>query len=160
MRCRSQQRHDSAEHEHDSHPRLAFVIRNFRDKALVPARSKTYDRASSVTVLKYRAHHHHCGISSASFVTGAGNRDSALRVPASAIQRASFISTKVLAHLFHSSARERSFVPLFVARRQRRMKSSLKRLKGGSINVFISRTENRTLRRSKASGRLDWRREE
>jgi hypothetical protein len=36
----------------------------------------------------------------------------------------------------------------------------LKWLNGGSINVFIWRTENRTLRHSKASGGLDWRRAE
>jgi hypothetical protein len=45
--------------------------------------------------------------------------------------------------ILHSRA-ERPFVLLFVARRQERTKSSLKWLYGGSINVFIRRTENRS----------------
>jgi len=53
---------------HNSH----LVIRNFRDGALVPARSKMYIPASSVTVLNYGVRYHHCGVSFASFVTGVG----------------------------------------------------------------------------------------
>ena len=51
---------------------LHLVIRNFRDRALVPACSKMYIPASSVTVLNYRVRHHHCGVSFASFVNGVG----------------------------------------------------------------------------------------
>lgn len=139
---------------------LHLVIRNFRGKALVPAHSKMYGPASSVTVLNYRVRNHNSRVSFASFVTGAGSCGAALGVPASAIQRASFMRTKALAHLFHTPAQNGHSSPCSLPGGKERMASGLEWLNGSSINVFIWRTENRTVGHSKASGGLDWRRAE
>src|ERR1700722_15791101 len=60
---------------------LHSVIRNFREKALVPAHGKIYSPAISITVLHHRVRHRHCRVSFVSFVTGAGNRGAALGGP-------------------------------------------------------------------------------
>src|SRR5258708_3409839 len=108
-----------------------------------------YIPANSVTVLNYRVLRYR-----------SGNRGAALGVPASAIQRASLIRTMALAHLFNTPVQNGHSSRCWLPGGKERMKSRLKWLNGGSINVFIWRTENRVLRHSKASGGLDWRRAE
>jgi hypothetical protein len=139
---------------------LHLVIRDCRDKALVPAHSKMYSPASLVTVLNCRVRHHHCGVSFASFVTGAGNRSGRIGISRARHSTCFVYQDQGTRPFIPHFRAQRSSVLLFVARRQAGMKSSLKGVNGGPMKcIHLARRVPHASARKAFSG-LDWRKAE